>query len=73
MICLYCFAAVDKILTEIVHHTFSLRSGPSCSVLSQEIGGEEHLQNDLFCMRNDVKMELNLAELLEIIENNAWK
>ena len=29
------------------------------SVLSQEIGWEEHLQNDLFCVGLDVKPQLN--------------
>jgi len=29
------------------------------SVLSQEIGGEERLRNDLFCVGWDVKPELN--------------
>jgi len=35
---------------------------PSFSVLSQEIGWEEPLRNDLFCVEWDVKPRLNQAD-----------
>jgi len=36
------------------------------SVLSQEIGWEESLQNDLFCVGWDVKPELSQLTLAEV-------